>query len=165
MTAHTRGRRRTRSALRRQGVRHGAERLILIRRHGGRRYCGNPDHSKTADTVRPTRPEAETDRHGEKQCVEDVRTSEGSGNFFEAFGYPHLYDGLPRNPETPGLTIQRPHHPQRKIDIDPLLAPLRSGCAGQIEQFRNIFAVIEFPVKFVRFHNSLSLQVGNTLRI
>src|SRR6266581_6645798 len=76
----------------------------------------------------------------------------GSGHFFEPFRHPDLDYGLPRHPKALCFLIQLVNHPQREINIHPLLLLLWSMGLGDIEVAGNILVVIEFFIKLFSLH-------------
>ena len=66
---------------------------------------------------------------------------------FKSLCNPHLDDGLPRNAEAPGFTIERLDHPDGEIHVGTLLLSARAIGLGEVQVLRDVFAIVELLVK------------------
>jgi hypothetical protein len=72
--------------------------------------------------------------------------------FFQTLGYPDFDYRLAWNSKSLRYSVEASYHPNRKIDIDTLLLLPGPSDLGKVQIFRDVLAVIESSVQFLRFH-------------
>src|SRR5699024_1421918 len=76
----------------------------------------------------------------------------GRALLVQALSDPDLDDGLARDPESPGLPIERVDHPRRKVDVDAAAFLSRTARSGKIESRGHVLALVEPRIELLSLH-------------
>jgi len=66
----------------------------------------------------------------------------------------YLDERLSRNAEALRFSIERGNHPQREVNVHPLLLVARASCLREVETLRDIPAGVEPAIKILRLHTT-----------